>query len=71
MNQNDLDSLMKALSGDGGKNAERIGKSAAASLNAEQRKKIEDALADPEYLKSLLSTPRAQEILKKLNKGDK
>lgn len=71
MNQNDFENLMRALEVDGGKSAESIGKSAAAALSEEKRKQIEAAMSDPQYLKSLLSTPKAQEILRRFQKGEK
>ncbi|MBE6715579.1 MAG: hypothetical protein E7573_01515 [Ruminococcaceae bacterium] len=69
MNQKDIDALFSALNSGDSRNMEKIGKSAAQSLSEEQRKTVDKALSDPEFLNSVLSSEKAQSILKKLQGG--
>ncbi len=69
MKQNSFDALFSAAKNGDAKQIEKLGNEAAASLNEEQKKTVEKAMSDPEFLRSLLSSQKAQEILKKL-KGD-
>ncbi len=69
MKQNDIDALFEAAkSGDKGK-MEKLGNAAAASLSEQQKNVVERALSDPEYLKKLLSSEKAQDIMNKLQGG--
>lgn len=65
----DFDALFDAAkSGDKGK-MEKLGNAAAASLSEQQKSAVERALSDPEYLKELLSSEKAQNIINKLQGG--
>lgn len=69
MKQNDIDAFIEAA-GDGDKERlEKLGNAAASKLSSEQKEKIEKAMSDPDFLSSLLSSPKAQEIIKKLQGG--
>lgn len=70
MKQQDIDALFEAAKSGDKEQIEKIGNAAAASLSREQRDKIEKAMSDSDYLKSVLSSPKAREIIEKL-KGDK
>ncbi|MBR2411949.1 MAG: hypothetical protein IKB08_09540 [Clostridia bacterium] len=48
---------------------EKLGNAAAASLSEQQKSAVERALSDPEYLKELLSSEKAQNIINKLQGG--
>ena len=69
MKNNDIDALYEALKSGNKKTMSDVGNAAAANLSDEQKKTVEKAMSDPEYLKKLLSSQRAQEIIKKL-KGE-
>lgn len=70
MKKNDFDELFNAaVSGDRA-TAEKLSSQAAEKLSAENRQKIEKALNDPEYLKSILSSEKAQKILRKMQGGE-
>ncbi|MBR3768855.1 MAG: hypothetical protein IKL10_11550 [Clostridia bacterium] len=71
MKQNDFDALFEAAKSGDKKKMEKLGNAAASVLSEEQKSTIEKAMADPDYLRSVLSSPKAQEILKKLQGGDK
>lgn len=67
----DFEKLLDAAGRANGDELEKIGTAAASKLSVEQKNTIEKAIADPEYLKSVLSSPKAQEIIKKLQGGNK
>lgn len=69
MNQNDIDALFRAAKSGNKKEMSQAGNAAAANLSDEQKRTVEKAMSDPEYLKQLLSTQKAQEIIRKL-KGE-
>ena len=69
MNQNDIDALFRAAKSGKKKEMSQAGNAAAANLSDEQKRTVEKAMSDPEYLKQLLSTQKAQEIIRKL-KGE-
>lgn len=69
MNQNDIDALFRAAKSGNKKEMSQAGNAAAASLSDEQKRTVEKAMSDPEYLKQLLSTQKAQEIIRKI-KGE-
>lgn len=69
MNLNDIDALFRAARSGNKKEMSQAGNAAAANLSDEQKRTVEKAMSDPEYLKQLLSTQKAQEIIRKL-KGE-
>lgn len=69
MNQNDIDALFRAAKSGNKKQMSDAGNAAAANLSDEQKRTVEKAMSDPEYLKQILSSQKAQEIIKKL-KGE-
>lgn len=70
MKQNDLDALFNAAKNGDEKTMEKLGGFAAANLSQTHKETIERAMSDPEYLKNILSSEKAQQILKKLQGGD-
>lgn len=70
MKQNEFDALFDAAKSGNREKMERVGNLAAASLDDEQKRTIEKALSDPDYLKKLLSSQKAQDIIKKIQ-GDR
>ena len=71
MNQSDFNALFNAAKNGDNKTAEELSAKAASGLSEENRRKIERALNDQEYLNSILSSEKAQRILRKLQGGDK
>ncbi len=71
MKNSDFDKLFDAAKKGDKNELERLGNAAAANLTEGQKSSIERAMSDPSYLKSILASPAAQEILKKLQGGDK
>ena len=69
LNNNDIDALMRAAKSGNKKQMSEVGNAAAANLSDEQKRTVEKAMSDPEYLKKLLSSQKAQEIIRKL-KGE-
>lgn len=69
MNQFDIDALFRAAKSGNKKEMSEAGNAAAANLSDEQKKTVEKAMSDPEYLKKILSSQKAQEIIRKL-KGE-
>lgn len=69
MKQQDIDALFNAAKNGDNKRLSEIGSCAMSSLSDEQREKIEKAMSDPEYLKNVLSSPKAREIIEKLKEG--
>ncbi|MBO5395901.1 MAG: hypothetical protein J6A97_03370 [Clostridia bacterium] len=69
MNQNDIDALLSAAKSGNKKQMSDTGNAVAANLSDAQKRTVEKAMSDPEYLKQLLSSQKAQEIIKKL-KGE-
>ena len=75
----DLNDLIKTASNSFGKDPEKIKAEAEKNglskllnnLTPEQTKKIQSLLSDKEATSKLLSTPQAQQLLKKFTKGDK
>lgn len=47
---------------------QKIKNEAVGALTAEQKRRLENALENPDELKRLLSSPAAQSIMKKLGK---
>lgn len=70
MKQSDLDALFNAARSGDKKTAEELSAKAASDLSDENKKKIERALNDPGYLNSILSSEKAQQILRKLQGGE-
>lgn len=66
MDQKDFDALFRAAKSGNKKEMSDAGNAAAANLSDEQKRKVEKAMSDPEYLKQLLSSQKAQEIIKKI-----
>ena len=69
MNQKDIDALFGAARSGNKKQMSEVGNAVANSLSDAQRKTVEHAMNDPEYLRTLLSSQKAQEIIRKL-KGE-
>ena len=69
MKQNDIDALFGAVKSGNKKQMSEVGNAVASNLTDEQKKTVEKAMSDPEFLRSLLSTQKAQEIIRKI-KGD-
>lgn len=69
MKQRDIDKLFDAAKSGDNEQLRSLGAEAAASLSEEQKSKIEKAMSDPDFLSSLLSSAKAQDILKKLQGG--
>ncbi len=69
MNQNDIDALLRAAKSGNKKQMSDAGNAVAANLSDTQKRTVEKAMSDPEYLKQILSSQKAQEIIKKL-KGE-
>ncbi len=70
MKNGNYDELIKAAKSGDAKKMEAIGNIAAAGLSEDSRNKIEKALNDPDYLKNILSSEKAKQILKKLQGGN-
>ena len=70
MSQYDFDALMRAAKSGNKKQMSEVGNAAVAKLSDEQKKTVEKAMSDPEYLKTVLSSQKAQEIIKKLRGED-
>ncbi len=70
MKQNDIDALFNAAKSGDEKTMEKLGSFAAANLSQTHRETIEKAMNDPEYLKTILASEKAQQILKKLQGGE-
>ncbi len=66
MKSNDIDALFSAARSGNKKQMSAVGNAAVEKLTDEQKRKVERAMNDPEYLRSILSTPGAQEIIKRL-----
>lgn len=63
------DILKKAKKAEGKPGMEqKIKNEAVGSLTAEQKQRLENVLNDPEALQRLLSSKRAQDIIKKIGK---
>ena len=69
MNRKDIDALFGAAKSGNKKEMADVGNSVVENLSDEQRKTVEQAMSDPDYLRALLSTQKAQEIIRKL-KGE-
>ena len=69
MKQNDIDALFSAAKSGNKKQMAQAGNDAIKGLDDEQKRIVERAMSDPEFLRSVMSTQRAQEIMKKL-KGE-
>ncbi len=70
MKQNDIDSLFSAAKSGNKRQMSEAGNAAMEKLSDEQKKAVERAMSDPEYLRTLLSSQRAQDIISRL-KGEK
>ena len=70
MKNNDLSELFKAAESRDGKRMEKLGNEAINKMSDEQKKTVERALSDPDFLNSLLSSDKAQQIIKKLQGGE-
>lgn len=66
MNQNDIDALFRAVKSGNKKEMSDAGNAAAASLSDAQKRTVEKAMSDPEYMKQILSSQKAQEIIRML-----
>lgn len=63
------DILKKAKKAEGDPEMEqKIKNEAVGSLSADQKRRLENVLNDPDALQRLLSSQRAQDIIKKLGK---
>ncbi len=63
------DMLKKAKNAEGDPALEqKIRNETVGSLTADQKKRVENVLSDPDALQRLLSSQRAQNIIKKLGK---
>lgn len=69
MKPNDIDALFNAAKSGDKVKMEKLGNAAAASLSEQQKHAVERALSDPEYLKEILSSEKAQNIMNKLQGG--
>lgn len=69
MKQNDIDALFEAAKSGNKKQMSQVGNAAVERLSDEQKRTVEKAMSDPEFLRSMLSSEKAQQIIKKL-KGD-
>ena len=71
MQYNDLDALFHAAKNGDEKTAAELGGKMKENLSDEKRQMLERALHDSDYLKSLLSSDRAKQIIEGLKKkGD-
>ena len=70
MKYNDFNELLNAAkSGDKGR-MEKLSSETVKNLSVEQKKTVDRALNDPEFLNSLLSSEKAKQIIKKLQGGE-
>lgn len=69
MKQRDIDAFFDAAKNGDNDKLGKLGNQAAAALSEEQKAKIEKAMSDPDFLSSLLSSEKAQEIIKKFHGG--
>lgn len=70
MRNNDLSELFNAARSRDGKAMERLSSETIKGMSDEQKKTVERALSDPDFLNSLLSSEKAQQIMKKLQGGE-
>ena len=70
MKQTDFEALFNAAKRGDKQTAERLSAQAAYGLSAENKDKLERALNDPEFLKSVLDSDKARQIMKKLQGGE-
>ncbi len=70
MKNNDLSELFKAAESRDGKKMEKLSNETIKRMSDEQKKTVERALSDPDFLNSLLSSDKAQQIMKKLQGGE-
>ena len=71
MPDNDIEKLFRAAKNGEEKTAAALGGKMKNSLSADKRQMLERALRDSDYLKSLLSSERAKQIMDSLKqKGD-
>ena len=71
MQYNDLDALFHAAKSGDEKTAAELGGKMKENLSDEKRQMLERALHDSDYLKSLLASDRAKQIIEGLKKkGD-
>lgn len=66
--KNSIDELFEAALNGDEKKAEHIGNGLKSSLSEDKKQILEKALSDREYLKSILSTDKAKNIMEELNK---
>lgn len=66
MKNSDFDALINAAKSGDEKIMEKMGNIAASKLSDDSREKINKALNDPEYLKNILTSEKAKQILKQL-----
>ena len=70
MDKNDMDRLFSAAKNGKKDEIEKLGNELKSGLNKEQLESVEKALSDKDFLNSILSSPKAQEILRKLQGGN-
>ncbi len=70
MKQNDMDRLFSAAKSGNKDEIEKLGSELKTGLSKEQLDTVEKALSDQEFLRNILSSPKAQKILNKLQEGD-
>ena len=67
MSSNNFDEIIKGIKAQ--KSDEETQEYIMNNLTPNQNKKLKEVLSDKETLKKLLSTPKAQELLKKFTEG--
>lgn len=70
MKNNDLNELFNAARTRDGNAMEKLSSEAIKGMSDEQKKTVERALSDPDFLNSLLSSDKARQIMKKLQGGE-
>lgn len=71
MNRQEIDALLEAAKNADAEKISVLGNDAAAKLSQEQKSKIEEIMQNPEYLKSVLSSPKARAIIEMLKGEEK
>ena len=70
MPDNDIDKLFRAAKNGDEKTAAALAGEMKSSLSADKQQLLERALHDNDFLKSLLSSDRAKQIIESLNKKE-
>lgn len=65
---NSIEELFRAAENGEGEKAERLERQMKEMLSEEQRQKLDRAFSDPDYLRSLLSSQKAKDVIGELKK---